>query len=65
MKKFGKLLSLVLAIAVLSVLLTACGSKTTPTATATPSDVQTTAETLTGTVATNGSTSMLSPIRMI
>lgn len=60
MKKIGKLLSIVLAITILSVLLTACGSKPAPTAT--PSDAQTTPQTteqpLSGTVATNGSTSM-------
>lgn len=56
MKKIGKFLSIVLAITVLSVLLTACGSKPAPTAA--PSGAQATEQPLSGTVATNGSTSM-------
>ena len=56
MKKIGKLLSIALAITILSVLLTACGSKPAPTATS--SGAQTTEQPLSGTVATNGSTSM-------
>jgi len=58
MKKIGKLLSIVLAITVLSVLLTACGTKTAPAATAVASAAPATEQPLSGTVATNGSTSM-------